>query len=197
LTTRSTPELFKAACQFLRVLLEGSDCAIVTRLRRRDRAGNLPHLACYDLWIMTWSWDAVATHSAAFLLGAAMAAAGQYLADRFTDQRRRQETRADIQARWAKIVGAMPAFIVEMKQNLSSAPLVREFIVLPSKHVAFGGGKLQPRFRYYEDEHPQLRGQLAMLEDYGYIRDVTPRNTPIYRMTEEFVELVLRSEPGR
>jgi hypothetical protein len=139
---------------------------------------------------MAWSWDAVASHSAAFLLGTATGAAGQYFADRFTDQRRRQEARAEIKARWSKIIGAMPAFIEEMKKDLKSSPLIREFIVLPNKHVSFGVGKLQPRFRYYEDEHPQLRGQLAMLEHYGYIHDVTPGNTPIYRMTEEFVELV-------
>jgi hypothetical protein len=106
------------------------------------------------------TWAEIGSHSLAFLLGAATGAAGQYLADKYTDQRRRQEARSAVDTRWSKIQTAMPALIQEMKKDLSENSLVREFIVLPNNRVPFGVGKLQPRFRYYEDEHPNLRGQL-------------------------------------
>lgn len=135
------------------------------------------------------TWAEVLTHSLAFLTGFT----GKYLADRFTDRRHRREVQAQVDRQWSKIWIAMPGLIAEMKQDLGEDSLVREFIVMPNKRMSFGVGILQPRFRYYEDEHPNLRGQLAILEDAGYVRDVAPSNVPIFRMTEAFVEQVRRS----
>jgi hypothetical protein len=139
------------------------------------------------------SWADLLTHSIAFLSGALTGAAGKYLADKYTDQRHRQEEQAAVDRRWAKIQAAMPALIQEMKGDLTRQPLVREFVVLPNERISFGVGQSQPRFRYFEDEHPNLRGQLAILEAAGYIRDVTPVNAPIYRMSEDFVDQVTRN----
>jgi hypothetical protein len=80
----------------------------------------------------------------------------------------------------------------EMKNDLErpGGEFVREFFVLRSRSVVLGGSS-KPRFMYYEDEHKNLRGQIDRLENIGYVIDVTPGNVPIYRMTEDFVQLVL------
>lgn len=84
----------------------------------------------------------------------------------------------------------MPALIAEMKKDLEGedGKFVREFFVTSRRHVL--GGSEKPRFIYYEEDHDNLRGKIDILENHGYVTDVTPGNTPIYRMSEEFVSLV-------
>lgn len=85
----------------------------------------------------------------------------------------------------------MPALIAEIKKDLQGegGQFVREFFVMSRRHTL--GGSEKPRFVYYEEDHDNLRGKIDVLENLGYVADVTPGNTPIYRMTEEFVRLVL------
>ena len=52
----------------------------------------------------------------------------------------------------------------------------------------------KPRFVYYQDEHESLLNKIDLLHDYGFVDDVTFGDTPIYRMTEEFVHLVLQAD---
>lgn len=94
---------------------------------------------------------------------------------------------------FAEIAKQMPELIAEMKKDLESeeGKFVREFFVLERSHCL--GGSEKPRFVYYEDDHDNLRGKLDILENSGYLVDVTPKNAPIYRMTEQFVRLVLSS----
>ncbi len=94
---------------------------------------------------------------------------------------------------FAAVVEQMPRLIAEMKADLSTeeGKHVREFFVMSRRHVL--GGSEKPRFIYYEEDHANLRGQLDVLENRGYVTDVTPKNVPIYRMSEEFVRLVLDS----
>lgn len=84
----------------------------------------------------------------------------------------------------------MPGLIAEMKKDLEeeNGKFVREFFVMSRRHVL--GGSEKPRFIYYEEDHDNLRGKIDILENHGYLADVTPGNTPIYRMSEEFVNLV-------
>ena len=90
-----------------------------------------------------------------------------------------------------QVKGQMPALIAEMKKDLegNQGKFVREFFVMSRRHVL--GGSEKPRFIYYEEDHDNLRGKIDILENHGYVTDVTPGNTPIYRMSEEFVQLVL------
>lgn len=87
----------------------------------------------------------------------------------------------------------MPELIAEMKKDLEgeNGKFVREFFVMSRRHSL--GGSEKPRFIYYEEDHENLRGMMDILENHGYIVDVTPKNVPIYRMTEEFVRLVLEN----
>jgi hypothetical protein len=85
----------------------------------------------------------------------------------------------------------MPALIAEMKKDLegNQGKFVREFFVMSRRHVL--GGSEKQRFIYYEEDHDNLRGKIDILENHGYLMDVTTSNVPIYRMTEDFVQLVL------
>jgi hypothetical protein len=87
----------------------------------------------------------------------------------------------------------MPDLIAEIKAGLQGedGKFVREFFVL-SKNERLGGSE-KPRFIIYEEDHDNLRGKIDVLENLRYVVDVTPGNAPIYRMTEEFVRLVLDS----
>ncbi len=88
----------------------------------------------------------------------------------------------------------MPELLAEMKKDLNgeNGQFIREFFAMSRRHVL--GGSVKPRFIYYEEDHQNLRGKLDVLENHGLIVDVTPGNTPIYRMTEDLVQIVLELE---
>jgi len=128
-----------------------------------------------------------------FLLGTATGAAGKYYADKYTDIRIRAESAKARKRQFLSIKEQMPELIAEFKNDLSTEAnrLLREFFVLPDHHVYLGGSE-KPRLVYYEDGHENLRCKIDLLETHGFLEDVTPSNTPIYKMTEEFVELVIK-----
>jgi hypothetical protein len=127
-----------------------------------------------------------------FVIGTATGAAGKYFADKYTDQRKEKESEAKLRRRFGELKSLMPELFEELTANLSSAngALVREFIVLPNERVNFGHSK--PRFTYYESKIPDLLSKIALLSDSGFITDVTIRDTPIYRINDSFVRLLLK-----
>lgn len=133
------------------------------------------------------------SHLITFLGGAAIGCAGQYLADRFTDQRRKQENISEIESIFTSLKLDMEKLFAEMAEDLrgDDSRSIREFVISPNRRVTFNGDK--PRFIYYEDEHPYLKPQADRLESAGYIIDVTPSNAPIFRMNEIFVELLRKN----
>ena len=128
-----------------------------------------------------------------FLVGTVTGAAGTYFAEKFTDQRRRGELDKQLKKDFVETKKQMPELFAEMKTDLSNEKnrLIREFFVLPSKRVCLGSSE-KPRFIYYEDEHEGLRSKIDILENQGHLMDVTPGNAPIFRMSNEFVELILK-----
>ncbi len=128
-----------------------------------------------------------------FLIGAATGAAGTYFGHKYTDRRRKQEAAADAKKQFLAVKAQMPELIAEMKEDLQdeSGRHVREFFVLESKRQNLGACPRR-RFVYYAEDHGDLHGKLSILENRGYLCDVTPGDTPVFRMTEEFVELVSR-----
>jgi len=128
-----------------------------------------------------------------FLVGTATGAAGGYFASKYTDRRREKEGVKKAKKEFLAIKKRMPKLIAEMSTDLAGEGNadIREFFVLPNRKVCLGGSK-KPRFIYYEEDHSNFRGKLDILENAGYICDMTPKNTPIFRMVEEFVELLAR-----
>jgi len=130
------------------------------------------------------------SHLLTFLGGVAVGCAGQYLADRFTDQRRKKEDRSEAETEFLAIKSDMKELLAEMEIDLreDKSRSIREFVISPNRRVSFNGKK--PRFMYFEDEHPHLRLQVDRLESAGYVDDITPGNAPIFRMSEHFVQLI-------
>jgi hypothetical protein len=128
-----------------------------------------------------------ASHLAVFLGGAAVGAAGTYLADRFTDQRRKSEAESVDKARFKKLQIQMPEFFAELRTDLAANPnlAIREFVVLPDERVVFNHD--HPRFAYYESKYAVAKNFAAMLVEAGYVEVVFSSDTPIFRLREVFV----------
>lgn len=129
-----------------------------------------------------------ASYAATFIIGAFTGATGKYLADKFTDQRRRQEDKAAETALFEQTRNSMPELISEMQADLVEHPAAREFFVLENSRVVLNSSGFV--LVYYEAEHPELRHKIMILENNGYISDVTTGNAPKYRMLERFVFLL-------
>lgn len=136
----------------------------------------------------------VVSSAVGFVVGVATGAVGSYLGNRLTDRRREREKSTADRNSFASIREQMPGLITEIKSDLEGegGQVVREFFVIERRSIAMGRSS-KPRFAYYVEDHLQLHGQLEILENRGYIIDVTPGNTPVFRMTEEFVDLVRAS----
>ncbi len=135
----------------------------------------------------------VASTCIGFLIGTFTGAAGGYFANKYTDARRKKEAAKENANKFAQVAAQMPELLQEMRQDLTEHPSVREFFVLLGGAVL--GGTSSPSFQYRDAIHPGLMGKLHILENHGYLTDVTPKDCPKYRMTEEFVRL-LREMPS-
>lgn len=130
------------------------------------------------------------SHLIAFVLGTLTGVAGTYYGNKYTDRRRKSESAKEAIAQFRRSREQMPKLIAEMKADLEGNQTVREVFVAPSRRIGINtGGKT--RLVYYADEHEDLDGKIAILENNGYLIDLTSGNLPTYRMTEEFVDLVL------
>jgi hypothetical protein len=131
----------------------------------------------------------------AFLIALAYAAgivtetARSYFSDRLTDRRRDREAKTKELEQFQSVVNQMPDLISEMKNDLSNPEqsLIREFFLSKKSYSLNPGG---PAFIYYVDDHQGLQSKIHILENNGYVKDITPGNAPMYRMTEDFVRLL-------
>lgn len=130
------------------------------------------------------------SHLATFLGGAAIGSAGQYLADRFTDQRRAQQATSENKKRFSGLNEIMGVLLNEMAEDLKNdkSSAIREFVILANERIMFNSSV--PRFAYFESKHPNVKNQVALLAEAGYVQDVTVGNAPIFKMREEFVAML-------
>lgn len=137
--------------------------------------------------LLGWLGSPIISHAGTFIAGVIVGAAGNYLAEHLTDKRHRREQLREASQAFRRIEEMMPDLLDAMRTDLAlpDCSLIREFVVLPNNRVIFNHD--EPRFEYYEDQIPNLVGKVKILEDRGYVRDATISNTPIYRMSEEFV----------
>ena len=126
-----------------------------------------------------------------YLLGIFSGAGGKYLADRFTDQRKKQESKEQTIKEFKKLVEIMPKLLNEMKIDFSNPEhnSIRKLVVIPSRNATFLPNG-ESFFPYYETDHAHLKEKMIVLENCGYLIDITPNNAPIYRITEPFWDLV-------
>jgi len=128
-----------------------------------------------------------------YLAGILTGAAGSYLGNKFTDRRRDQEEKRKEKRQFLEVVSQMPDLISEMKNDLSdpNQELIREFYVAKKVWTIIFGD--ERRFIYYEEEHPGIWEKVNVLDNLGYVAEVESGTAPIYRMTEDFVRLVLKN----
>jgi hypothetical protein len=126
----------------------------------------------------------------AFLAGIATETARSYFSDILTDRRRDHEAKSKEKELFRYVVGQMPDLIDEIKKDLNDPEqsLIREFFISKKAYSLNVGDT--PCFIYYSDDHPGLQSKVHILENQGYVRDITPGNAPMYRMTEDFVRLL-------
>jgi len=124
------------------------------------------------------------------LVGAASGAAGGYFSSKYTDKRKEKETTKREDQTFKKLFHEMPDLLREMKEDLSNqeTKFIREFVISPSERV--GLTLLDKCLVYYENQHELLKSKINILENHGYLYDVSETSLPKYRFTEEFVALV-------
>lgn len=123
-----------------------------------------------------------------FVTGAFTGAAGNYLADKYTDDRRERRAAKQRARTWREIESRFPAVISEMREDFSrpEAKVVRAFFVKSSNTSI--GFTSEPCFEYHTDKHPDIRAAVLLLEQHQYVTDITPGNCPMYRVHESLVD---------
>jgi len=127
-----------------------------------------------------------------FLVGAATAAAGNYFADKYTDERREKKAIKERMKLWQGIEQRFPEVISEMRADFSTTEGqgVRAFFVKESNTlIAFTS---EPCFEYYTDKHPNLRAAVLLLKQHGFVSDMASGKTPMYRVHESLVDQLTR-----
>ena len=82
-----------------------------------------------------------------------------------------------------------PALVAEMRADLQSSPLVRQFILL-SKRVSYNSSST-PFFNYFYEDHEFLDSIITIMEHAGAVYDITFNKVPRYNFSEEFVSFLI------
>lgn len=127
-----------------------------------------------------------------FVVGAFTGAAGNYLGEKYTGKRKSKELIKSKKTQWEEVERKFPKVILEMKEDVKKHDFqnVREFFVKSSK---ISINREEPCFEYFTDVHQDIKVAVKLLEDLGFIQEITSNNCPMYRMKEHFVELLRNS----
>jgi hypothetical protein len=141
--------------------------------------------------MMEVPWDNVLSVSFGFLVGAFVGMTGKYGADLFTDRRREKEAKQREKKDFLDVVEKCPDLIGDLKADLIENPHVREFAIIDKDGtlVRYPG---MVRFAYGSTDENSYSNKIQILENLHLVEGVTSVKTPMYRMTEEFVGLVMK-----
>ena len=92
------------------------------------------------------------------------------------------------------IESLMPELFAEMRADLKSFPMKREFILM-HRGAMYWAGQKQPLSYHYED-HEDLADRVGLLVNEGIVTDVTYNNVDRYMMSETLVEYLVASAVG-
>ena len=98
-------------------------------------------------------------------------------------------TTANSDQKFIKLEKLMADLISEMRKDLTSNPLSREFVILKRSWSYWAKGY---ELVYYLDDHPDLENKLLILQNYGLIQEITYNNTKRYIITEELASYLMR-----
>lgn len=106
-------------------------------------------------------------------------------AARELDQRLRRYP--DSSGTFERMERLMPALLAEMRQDLATYPLRREFVVMKRSWLYWANGN---ELFYYYDDHPDLDDKLRILQNEGLIEDITYNNAKRYVVSERLAEFL-------
>ncbi len=129
-----------------------------------------------------------ATYIGILLIGIFVGMAGEYFALLFTDQRKKQEYKKKLDKKYKDIEEKMPELINEMKEDLSLHPLVREFILNRGLYNSDPNNLI---FNYSFSDHEYLKNKVIILEEYGFVKEITYNNVDRYMFLQEFIERLI------
>lgn len=92
-----------------------------------------------------------------------------------------QRLSLDTDGPFTRLERLMPELLAEMRQDLASHPLRREFVLLKRAWSYWAGGT---EFMYYFEDHPDLQSKASILENEGLVQDITSKNVQRYRISE-------------
>lgn len=120
-------------------------------------------------------------------------AAGTYIADRFTDRRREKEKKRAAAAKFERVLKHMPELLAELRNDLraNGELVLRELVILSNERISFNHSK--PRIVVYVSKHAAAKNQVGLLVSEGYVEVIRSSDTPIYRLTENFVDSLQNS----
>lgn len=90
---------------------------------------------------------------------------------------------------FADIEKQAPELVAEMRADLTSKPLVREFVLLPNARISYNA--TYPQFMYYYETHEYLQPIMTIMTHIGAIYDAKFNDVPRYRFTEDFVRFLI------
>lgn len=128
-------------------------------------------------------------YAATLIIGIIAGYAGKYLADKHTDKRRSKETKQAVDSEFQFVGDRMPELIAEMRDDLATHTLCREFVII-SKRACYNADPNRKTLVYYFEDHDGLVEKVGLLENRGFVDDITMSNVKRYRMQERFVELL-------
>jgi hypothetical protein len=125
--------------------------------------------------------------------GGLSGAGASILASRSTDRRREREAERKESKDWRDLERRYPKLIAEMRTDVSSpaGEHTRNFFLKTSGTVT--GIVTESFFEYHTDVYPDALAGVHELERLGYVRNLTPAGTPMYRMTDPFVDRLKRT----
>ena len=128
-----------------------------------------------------------------YILGIITGALATYFGNRYTDMWRKLEARLQARKQFKEIKIKMPALIAAMKADLSEEKFqfVRVFALLGKEWPLPDLG--EEYLSCFFEDHEGLQGKITVLENLGYVEDIALTSIKKYRMTGEFVKMVLNS----
>ncbi|WP_226550754.1 hypothetical protein [Celeribacter naphthalenivorans] len=89
-----------------------------------------------------------------------------------------------------KLEDKMPSLLAEMREDLTGAPFVREFII-GSKNGSYNRDPQNRIFAYLFEDHDNLKPMLKVMQNYDAIIETTYNDVDRFEFTEDFVEYLL------
>jgi hypothetical protein len=139
---------------------------------------------------MSFAPDRILTFLGGIAVGIVITALGRFLGGLLTHYWHNwKATKAD-QRTFERVEAEVPEVIASIREFLKTPKTRRhrEFLVAEAKATL---GMRRPSIVLVYRDFPDLKGALQILENHGYIADVTTGNVLKYRLKEHFVAMIL------